>query len=102
MHLINKKICLDRDRACFLLASLKDSAVGEELIADYLLFLLNRLKRFEYVDYMKLEEPMDNSRIMLAKSAIANDFFIVAKDRERGNDGLFINDVIKRREGFQM
>ena len=72
------------------------------MIADYLLFLLNRLKRFEYVDYMKLEEPMDNSRIMLAKSAIANDFFIVAKDRERGNDGLFINDVIKRREGFQM
>jgi hypothetical protein len=65
-------------------ASLKDSAVGEELIADYLLFWLNRLGRFEYVEYMKLAEPIDNCRLMLAKSAIAHNFLTSFKDPERG------------------
>ena len=66
-----------------LCASLKDSAVGEQLIADYLLFWLNSHFRFEYVEYMKLEEPIDNCRIMLAKSAIAHGFLTTFKDFEK-------------------
>ena len=67
-----------------LCASLKDSAVGEQLIADYLLFRLNQQLRFEYVDFMKLEEPMDNCRVMLAKSAIAHGFMSPFRDFEKG------------------
>ena len=60
--------------------------MGEELIADYLLFWLNRLGRFEYVEYMKLEEPIDNCRLMLANAAIAHGFFASLKDPEKGKE----------------
>ena len=44
--------------------------VGEEYMADYLLFHLNQTSRFDYVSYMKLDEPMDDARLMLAKTAV--------------------------------
>jgi len=67
-----------------IVAALKDSAVGEQLIADYLLYILNKSQRFEYVDYMKVEEPTDNIRLLLAKSAIAQGFLIKVKNYEKG------------------
>lgn len=39
---------------------LPDHLVGEDLIADYLLYWMNSQNRFEYVDYMGLENPTDS------------------------------------------
>ena len=44
--------------------------VGEEYMVDYLLYYLNQTKHFNYVSYMKLDEPMDDARLMLAKTAV--------------------------------
>ncbi|KAL1514053.1 hypothetical protein ABEB36_003378 [Hypothenemus hampei] len=43
-----------------LCATIQDHLVGETIIADYLLFWLNKHKRFEYVDYFKLDRPYDD------------------------------------------
>ncbi|XP_055536511.1 mitochondrial GTPase 1 [Wyeomyia smithii] len=43
-----------------LVSCLQDHLVGEELIADYLLYLLNRRENFKYVDVMGLREPSDS------------------------------------------
>lgn len=43
-----------------LCAALQDHLVGEEIIADYLLYWLNSHGQFQYVDYMGLEEPSDD------------------------------------------
>ncbi|XP_047512761.1 mitochondrial GTPase 1 isoform X2 [Pieris napi] len=43
-----------------LCASLQDHLVGEEIIADYLLYWLNAHENFKYVEYMGLEEPTDD------------------------------------------
>ncbi|KOB67268.1 Mitochondrial GTPase 1 [Operophtera brumata] len=40
-----------------LCASLQDHLVGEEAIADYLLYWLNSHGKFQYVEYMGLDEP---------------------------------------------
>lgn len=42
-----------------LCASLQDHLVGEEAIADYLLYWLNQHRKFQYVNYMGLEQPCD-------------------------------------------
>jgi len=60
--------------------TLQDHLVGEIAISDYLLWWLNKNEMFSYVDYMKLEEPMDNVQIMLAHAAINNQLFTTKKD----------------------
>ncbi|XP_013135733.1 PREDICTED: mitochondrial GTPase 1 [Papilio polytes] len=53
-----------------LCASLQDHLVGEETIADYLLYWLNSHSKFKYVDYMGLEEPSDEIQKVLISGAI--------------------------------
>ncbi|PZC71843.1 mitochondrial GTPase 1 [Helicoverpa armigera] len=53
-----------------LCASLQDHLVGEEIIADYLLYWLNKHGQFNYVDYMGLEEPCDDINRVLIGGAI--------------------------------
>lgn len=43
-----------------LCASFKDDIVGEENIADYLLYWLNKHENFSYVEYLGLTEPSDD------------------------------------------
>ncbi|XP_031574620.1 mitochondrial ribosome-associated GTPase 1-like [Actinia tenebrosa] len=43
----------------------KDHLVGEDLIADYILFLLNKNGNFEYVKKFGLENPTDNIDFVL-------------------------------------
>ncbi|XP_053699119.1 mitochondrial GTPase 1 [Sabethes cyaneus] len=43
-----------------LVSCLQDHLVGEEVIADYLLYLLNKRENFKYVDVMGLREPSDS------------------------------------------
>ncbi|XP_046982911.1 mitochondrial GTPase 1 [Schistocerca americana] len=53
-----------------LCASLQDHLVGEEIIADYLLFWLNKHRRFNYVELMGLQEPSDNIGTVLTQCAL--------------------------------
>ncbi|KPI92096.1 Mitochondrial GTPase 1 [Papilio xuthus] len=53
-----------------LCASLQDHLVGEETIADYLLYWLNSHAKFKYVDYMGLEEPCDDIQKVLVSGAV--------------------------------
>ncbi|CAK9813631.1 Mitochondrial GTPase 1 [Anthophora plagiata] len=43
-----------------LVGCMQDHLVGPEVLADYLLFWLNKHKRFEYVEKLELPEPKDN------------------------------------------
>ncbi|XP_051862571.1 mitochondrial GTPase 1 [Drosophila albomicans] len=52
-----------------LVGCLPDHIVGEDLIADYLLFWLNKHKRYEYVEKMELQAPSDNISAVLAEYA---------------------------------
>lgn len=45
--------------------TLKDSVVGVEMIADYLLFWLNKHKHFSYLEYLNLKEPTDDIRQLI-------------------------------------
>jgi len=53
-----------------LCATLQDHLVGEEVIADYLLYWFNKNNNFDYVSYLNCDEPTDDIRIALAKAAI--------------------------------
>ncbi|GAB0092833.1 Mitochondrial GTPase 1 [Sergentomyia squamirostris] len=52
-----------------LCASLQDHLVGPVVIADYLLFRLNRDSNFKYVEFMGMEKPSDNIIEVLAAGA---------------------------------
>lgn len=41
-------------------ATIIDHLVGERIIADYILYWLNKHEHFEYVKYFKMENPSDN------------------------------------------
>lgn len=45
--------------------TLRDELVGEEYLADYLLYTLNRLQHFGYVDRYSLSGPMDHIQPLL-------------------------------------
>lgn len=48
-----------------LVGTMRDDLVGVELIADYLLFTLNKHKQFSYVERFALGEPSDNIELVL-------------------------------------
>ncbi|EGD76372.1 hypothetical protein PTSG_01072 [Salpingoeca rosetta] len=52
-----------------MLGTLRDELVGEEHVADYLLFSLNQLGIFSYVDRYRLDGPSDNIDVVLAAVA---------------------------------
>ena len=66
--------------------TLKDEAVGPENIVDYLLFCMNKMGNFSYIDHMKLGEygPQENSRLMLTRSALALGYVENVRDFEKG------------------
>ncbi|CAH1162853.1 unnamed protein product [Phaedon cochleariae] len=41
-------------------ATIADHLVGEKIIADYLLYWLNKHEHFNYVNFFKMEKPLDN------------------------------------------
>ncbi|XP_063538986.1 mitochondrial GTPase 1 [Cydia strobilella] len=53
-----------------LCGNLQDHLVGEEAIADYLLYWLNKHGCFSYVDYMGLLEPCDDINKVLISGAV--------------------------------
>uniref|UniRef100_A0A0E9W9Z2 Uncharacterized protein n=1 Tax=Anguilla anguilla TaxID=7936 RepID=A0A0E9W9Z2_ANGAN len=44
--------------------------VGEDIMADYLLYSLNRLEKFSYVDQYDLGEPSDDIQHVLKRIAV--------------------------------
>ncbi|XP_037799337.1 mitochondrial ribosome-associated GTPase 1-like [Penaeus monodon] len=55
-----------------LAATIKDHLVGEENIADYLLYRLNRNGNHSYVKYLNLQEPTDNIQQLLGFASVNN------------------------------
>lgn len=53
-----------------LCGTILDHLVGEEIIADYLLFSLNRLENFSYVERYGLQEPCDDIQYVLKRIAL--------------------------------
>uniref|UniRef100_A0A3Q3MDZ4 Mitochondrial ribosome-associated GTPase 1 n=1 Tax=Labrus bergylta TaxID=56723 RepID=A0A3Q3MDZ4_9LABR len=47
-----------------------DHLVGEDIIADYLLYSLNRLEKFSYVEKYDLQEPSDDIQNVLKRIAV--------------------------------
>lgn len=52
-----------------LVGCLPDHLVGEDLIADYLLYWLNKNERYEYVSHMGVDKPTDNISEVLVTCA---------------------------------
>ncbi|XP_043534798.1 mitochondrial ribosome-associated GTPase 1 isoform X3 [Chiloscyllium plagiosum] len=53
-----------------LCGTILDHLVGEEIIADYLLFTLNKQQKFDYVERYQLGEPCDDLQTVLKKIAV--------------------------------
>ncbi len=53
-------------------------------MADYLLYHLNQTENFAYVSLLKLDEPMDDIRLVLAKSAIYQGLLAKRRNLETG------------------
>ncbi|XP_035681638.1 mitochondrial ribosome-associated GTPase 1-like [Branchiostoma floridae] len=53
-----------------LVGAIKDHLVGEDFLADYLLFRLNRQENFRYVEHYKMQEPCDHVLKMLGHIAV--------------------------------
>ncbi|XP_016412394.1 mitochondrial ribosome-associated GTPase 1 [Sinocyclocheilus rhinocerous] len=53
-----------------LCGTILDHLVGEDVIADYLLFSLNRLERFSYIEKYNLGEPCDDIQHLLKSIAV--------------------------------
>ncbi|KAG8000082.1 Mitochondrial ribosome-associated GTPase 1 [Nibea albiflora] len=53
-----------------LCGTILDHLVGEDIIADYLLYSLNRLGKFSYVERYDLQEPSDDIQYVLKRIAV--------------------------------
>lgn len=51
-------------------ASFKDHLVGQETVADYLLYWFNKNEEFGYVSALELDAPTDNVMELLLKISI--------------------------------
>lgn len=58
----------------------QDHLVGDELIADYLLYRMNKIGNFKYVDLMGLEKPTDIIMEVLIAWALKNENMIKHKN----------------------
>ncbi|XP_004077219.1 mitochondrial ribosome-associated GTPase 1 isoform X2 [Oryzias latipes] len=53
-----------------LCGTILDHLVGEDIIADYLLYSLNKLRNFSYVEKYELQEPSDDIQLVLKRIAV--------------------------------
>jgi mitochondrial GTPase 1 len=70
----------------------KDDIVGEELIADYLLYFLNKTGNFGYCQFIGLEEPTDD--ISLALLTLAKGMNQTMKVRDLAENQLIVRPNI--------
>lgn len=65
-----------------LCATIPDKEVGIELVADYLLFWLNKNGHYKYIDFFGVENPSDNVSELLSTFAINNKHMIKGTDAD--------------------
>ncbi|CAG9864047.1 unnamed protein product [Phyllotreta striolata] len=63
-----------------LCATIEDHRVGEGILADYLLYWLNKQQRFQYVEAFRLDRPNDNILEILSHIAKVNNKQIKIRD----------------------
>jgi len=68
-----------------LCANIPDKEVGIELVADYLLYWMNKHERFEYVNFLDCGSPSDEISEVLTLNAVKTSKFIKVKDFVTGN-----------------
>lgn len=73
-----------------LCATLQDHLVGETVIADYLLFHLNKYEHFKYVKYFQLDKPHDDILVVLAE--ICKRYKMMIKMKNSLNQYIFRPD----------
>lgn len=79
--ILSPKICsVDDGMKLAVCNTIPDKEVGIELIADYLLFWLNKNGHFKYIDYFGIENPSDNISELLALFAVHNGLMIKGKN----------------------
>lgn len=66
-----------------LVGCMQDHLVGPEVLADYLLFWLNKHERFEYVKVLGLSEPSDNVTYILTYIAAKRNSTLKVRDHFR-------------------
>ncbi|XP_074642908.1 mitochondrial ribosome-associated GTPase 1-like [Tubulanus polymorphus] len=77
-----------------LCSTLQDHLVGPEIIADYMLYWLNKHNRFEYVSHYGLESPTDDIMELLGHIAKSRNYSI--KIRSLTQLGLTIRPDLNR------
>lgn len=63
-----------------LCATIQDHLVGETIIADYLLYWLNKNGHFKYVDYFKIEKATDNILDVLTQISVKKNKMLKFRD----------------------
>ncbi|KAK8385060.1 hypothetical protein O3P69_012092 [Scylla paramamosain] len=63
-----------------LAATIKDHLVGEDIIADYLLYRLNLMGNHKYVKFLGLDAPTDNIQDLLISAAVRNNWLRRVRD----------------------
>jgi len=63
-------------------ATFKDHLVGEEIVADYLLYLLNKNQEFGYVSALGLETPTDNIHELMIHIAVQRNLRLKIRDSQ--------------------
>ena len=66
------------------LATLSDQTIGIIIIADYLLYWLNRHKNFSYVHFLHLDKPSDDITEVLVKGAVGLNYILDSKNYVSG------------------
>nr|XP_040569857.1 mitochondrial GTPase 1-like isoform X2 [Lepeophtheirus salmonis] len=59
---------------------LRDDLIGEKIVADYLLFHLNKYQHFKYVKTLGLEAPTDNIDTLLTQIAVNHNWINKVKN----------------------
>lgn len=81
-----------------LVGCLQDHLVGEDLIADYLLYWLNKNECFEYVKELGLEQPSDSIAEVLL--TYANRLQVKRKVKQSDGQILIMPDLMKSARHF--
>ncbi|KAG0719457.1 Mitochondrial GTPase 1 [Chionoecetes opilio] len=80
-----------------LVATIKDHLVGEDVIADYLLYRLNLEGNHQYVSFLGLDFPTDNIQDLLVSAAVRNNWL----KRVRDHRGMNIcPDILRTSDKF--
>ena len=67
-----------------ILGTLRDEGIGSIQIADFILYMLNKHSVFDYVEFMELEHPYDDTMEMLCDYAKKKNWYRKLSKRYTG------------------